>query len=223
MANFYKKLPSTDDAASIRAGEKKNQLGRSMIEMLGVLAIIAVLSVGGIAGYSRAMEQYNWNKALDQWNSLIGLMYRYKSQLLHVNDGSTGEFPLIPILSGFSELPSEMIIPGNNNQLKDAMGTILNIYNHDTGYIGIASFNKEENNAACRLMLTIGQYHHAIIDYLKIYNNAGGDNVFLGDSWCCKNCKNCLKDLLISQIATACKNNPVCTNSNQCRYLLYWY
>ena len=28
-----------------------NQSGRSMIEMLGVLAIIGVLSVGGIAGY----------------------------------------------------------------------------------------------------------------------------------------------------------------------------
>ncbi len=35
---------------------KHSQLGRSMIEMLGVLAIIAVLSVGGIAGFSKAME-----------------------------------------------------------------------------------------------------------------------------------------------------------------------
>ncbi|MBS6473139.1 MAG: hypothetical protein KH347_02690 [Acetobacter sp.] len=32
-----------------------NESGRSMIEMLGVLAIIGVLSVGGIAGYSQAM------------------------------------------------------------------------------------------------------------------------------------------------------------------------
>ena len=30
--------------------------------MLGVLAIIAVLSVGGIAGYSKAMEMYKINK-----------------------------------------------------------------------------------------------------------------------------------------------------------------
>ena len=30
--------------------------GRSMVEMLGVLAIIGVLSVGAIAGYSKAME-----------------------------------------------------------------------------------------------------------------------------------------------------------------------
>ena len=34
---------------------KEEQNGRSMIEMLGVLAIIGVLSVGGIAGYSKAM------------------------------------------------------------------------------------------------------------------------------------------------------------------------
>ena len=44
--------------------EIKNQNGRSMIEMLGVLAIIGVLSVGGIAGYSKAMTKYRINKAI---------------------------------------------------------------------------------------------------------------------------------------------------------------
>ncbi|MBR2136349.1 MAG: hypothetical protein IJ852_00105 [Alphaproteobacteria bacterium] len=42
------------------------QYGRSMIEMLGVLAIIGVLSVGGIAGYSKAMQKYRVNKTIDQ-------------------------------------------------------------------------------------------------------------------------------------------------------------
>ena len=40
--------------------------GRSMIEMLGVLAIIGVLSVGGIAGYSKAMMQFKINKTKQQ-------------------------------------------------------------------------------------------------------------------------------------------------------------
>ena len=40
------------------------QCGRSMIEMLGVLAIIGVLSVGGIAGYSKAMEKFKINKTI---------------------------------------------------------------------------------------------------------------------------------------------------------------
>ena len=42
------------------------QSGRSMIEMLGVLAIVGVLSVAGIAGYSKAMAKYKVNKLTDQ-------------------------------------------------------------------------------------------------------------------------------------------------------------
>ena len=41
-------------------------IGRSMIEMLGVLAIIAVLTVGGIAGYSKAMKKYQANKVVGE-------------------------------------------------------------------------------------------------------------------------------------------------------------
>ena len=40
--------------------------GRSMIEMLGVLAIIGVLSVGGIQGYSKAMTKFKINKTMQQ-------------------------------------------------------------------------------------------------------------------------------------------------------------
>ena len=42
-----------------------NPIGRSMIEMLGVLAIIGVLSVGGIAGYTKAMEKIHVNKIVN--------------------------------------------------------------------------------------------------------------------------------------------------------------
>ena len=45
--------------------QKNLESGRSMIEMLGVLAIIGVLSVGGIAGYSKAMLKYKVNKTVD--------------------------------------------------------------------------------------------------------------------------------------------------------------
>ncbi len=44
---------------------KNNQFGRSMVEMLGVLPIIGVLSIGGIAGYSKAMFKYKMNKTMD--------------------------------------------------------------------------------------------------------------------------------------------------------------
>ena len=43
----------------------KNEYGRSMIEMLGVLAIIGVLSIGGLAGYTMAMNRHKANNLLD--------------------------------------------------------------------------------------------------------------------------------------------------------------
>jgi len=50
----------------------ENENGRSMIEMLGVLAIIGVLSVGGIAGYSKAMQKYRINKTIEQITLIAG-------------------------------------------------------------------------------------------------------------------------------------------------------
>lgn len=49
----------------------KAQSSRSMIEMLGVLAIIGVLSVGGIAGYSKAMERYRVNETINQISYIV--------------------------------------------------------------------------------------------------------------------------------------------------------
>ena len=40
------------------------QSGRSMVEMLGVLAIVGVLSVGAIGGYSYAMDKYRANQTI---------------------------------------------------------------------------------------------------------------------------------------------------------------
>ena len=49
----------------------ENETGRSMIEMLGVLAIIGVLSVGGIAGYSKAMNKFKTNQVADNVSMLV--------------------------------------------------------------------------------------------------------------------------------------------------------
>lgn len=48
-----------------------NENGRSMVEMLGVLAIIGVLSAGGLAGYSKAMFKHKLNTTMDQLTMLV--------------------------------------------------------------------------------------------------------------------------------------------------------
>ncbi len=42
-----------------------NESGRSMVEMLGTLAIMGVLTVGGISGYTTAMNNHKANEALN--------------------------------------------------------------------------------------------------------------------------------------------------------------
>ena len=49
---------------------KRSQKGRSMVEMLGVLAIIGVLSVGGVYGYGVAMKKHKANELLHQASML---------------------------------------------------------------------------------------------------------------------------------------------------------
>ncbi len=69
MRNF--KIKNIDCHAALAMTEN-TQSGRSMIEMLGVLAIIGVLSVGGIAGYSKAMTKYRINKTIEQITLIAG-------------------------------------------------------------------------------------------------------------------------------------------------------
>ncbi len=64
---FKRRVQKEYTSAKISSRHQLNEfsLGRSMIEMLGVLAIIGMLSVGGIAGYSKAMEKIHVNKIVN--------------------------------------------------------------------------------------------------------------------------------------------------------------
>lgn len=206
------------------------EAGRSMIEMLGVLAVIAVLTVGGLAGYSKALSMYKWNKALDQWRSMISAINSYKSQL-RVNDTTVAnsEIYIVPLLLALDEFPDDMIIPNNEYQVKDSIGNILSIYHHGTGYIGIASFNANNNYFGCQMFLTIGRYYHSMVERIQFYTNEPNENaavissVFVGDNICYKGNTNCLKDLTVSRINELCKNNQVCRQNKSCNYLMYWF
>ena len=50
---------------------RNNENGRSMVEMLGVLAIIGVLSAGGLAGYSKAMFKHKLNTTMEQISIIV--------------------------------------------------------------------------------------------------------------------------------------------------------
>ena len=78
---------------------KYNENGRSMVEMLGVLAIIGVLSVGGIAGYSKAMNKYKINKTTDQVSMLVAnirTLFSSQGNYKGLNNGQAIKFGVVP-------------------------------------------------------------------------------------------------------------------------------
>ncbi|MDR2902354.1 MAG: hypothetical protein LBU87_04520 [Lactobacillales bacterium] len=62
---------------------KKSESGRSMVEMLGVLAVIGVLSIGALAGFQYAFTKYQANETIDEIN---------KRHTVHVAQLETGNY-----------------------------------------------------------------------------------------------------------------------------------
>ena len=110
-----------------------SQTGRSMIEMLGVLAIIGVLSIGGIAGYSKAMTKYRINKTADQVSQLaqnIRTLYASQKNYSTLSDSVIRKAHLAP---------EEMYEATNSNNLTNPFGGSV--------YVNYANKSYDNNKA----------------------------------------------------------------------------
>lgn len=96
-----------------------NESGRSMIEMLGVLAIIGVLSVGGIAGYSKAMNKYKTNKVADNVSMIVTNIRTLYAQ----QNNFTGLTTENAISMGV--VPDELIVKSGDNANKVLQNAFL--------------------------------------------------------------------------------------------------
>ncbi len=63
-----RKSSKTNHKKQQQATTQTPDSGRSMVEMLGVLAVVGVLSIAGIMGYSYAMKKYQANKIAAELN-----------------------------------------------------------------------------------------------------------------------------------------------------------
>ncbi len=115
---FSNSFNNSKEVQNINGGQN----GRSMIEMLGVLAIIGVLSVGGIAGYSKAMQKYRINKTIEQITLIAGNVRtffapqgNYAGLNARGNDG-------LSIIKKAKLVPDEM---WDGNTIKDVWGNLL--------------------------------------------------------------------------------------------------
>lgn len=118
LNNCYKffKYLSPDAHASTSPSVGEVSFGRSMIEMLGVLAIIAVLSVGGIAGYFKAIEKWKSNIQRNMITELIASAIKIKPNL---NSKSQSLDDITYVLNAMGDLPEGTTYQGNRIYDKD--------------------------------------------------------------------------------------------------------
>lgn len=118
-----------------------NEQGRSMIEMLGVLAIVGVLSVGGIAGYSKAMNKFKTNKVGDQIQMIsTNIRTLFSSQRTYA--GLTNGMALKAGL-----IPGEMYEAVSSGQSYSSSYTITNAFGGKT-FIAVADQSSDGDEMA---------------------------------------------------------------------------
>ena len=164
--------------------------GRSMVEMLGVLAIIGVLSVGAISGYGKAMFKYKLNKQTEQLNQVIGTIVRYKSSLtINPNsaDAPMSDYQLVPLLKKLGEIPKEMYT-SDNIYIKDTFGTVYYIYNRNTEnnlvILRTNSLDRNENSfQICKNLYILAKEWHKELNAILVVAYRGEN--YADKGWYC--------------------------------------
>ena len=208
------------------------QFGRSMIEMLGVLAIIAVLSVGGIAGYSKAMQKWKVDEMIGQYNMLVYGLLENKDNIIKTKESLV---PLNNLVKQLGLVPETWKIAGI--RLDDGFGNLIYPYAAKKGVYGATSdrivvdlnlgglTSGRETSAAFSDKLCFEIFNtmliplHYAIGMAWLYRDGtAGSTRYYGDA-VCGNDKKCLKDMTFAEIKTLCN---LCDKANQrCNVTFY--
>lgn len=129
------------------------QYGRSMIEMLGVLAIIGVLSVGGLAGYSKAIEMWKISRQKQQIAELFMQCINLKDDFLREYNRTVEAVPTAAIMDAMGVIPDGMK-KLTNYHIKDLADNNIHIYFAESKWTDEFDQNKQ----------------YSALEYLLIFN-----------------------------------------------------
>lgn len=199
-----------------------------MIEMLGVLAIIAVLSVGGIAGYSKAMEKWKADRLVSEYSYLVfGLLSNVNEfQILSKNTDYNTQVGLSNYVKAASLVPETWQYVSSTRMYDSEGNPVLMFSRRNRLVIDIYLGTKLNSNgwvsgksegfsvALCReVMLNLTQRLSDAVQFSRFYqwSKMEDSSVYWGNATCSAGRK-CLRDLTISEINNICKS---CLKDNE--------
>lgn len=201
-----------------------NQNGRSMIEMLGVLAIVGILSVGAIAGFQKAMRKHKINKLTEQYTLFIQeYLLLHRKDWRRVYQEKQQRVLLAPYMAAMG-LPAGWKIKSTGSQfLLDNLGYSVVPFSEQS-YIGFDFFIRQvgENSNAdyelCRqFFLNVIKPFENDIHHTSLYqpNNSNTNTLWFGTSDCNKQ-RNCLANLKLDDVLSLCQRCSTTDTSDRC-------
>ena len=201
--------------------------------MLGVLAVIAVLSVGGIAGYSKAMEKFKINKTIDEYTMLITGLIEYKNNFIQ-SSAPQSNIDLDEFIFAAHLVPETWKQYGNK-RIRDSNGHDLHIYFSNKSltegytnpgkYVLDLHFSLAKTNAVfsrnlCKtFFIDIGKQMASQM-FAMVVIPTSSNTEYAGDAFCHGADKSvttgqplkCLRDLTLSEADEICRT----CNNNSC-------
>ena len=207
--------------------------GRSMVEMLGVLAIIGVLSVGAIAGYSKAMMKYKLNQHAVAVNMLINNVLQIKDKLERpAKNNDVNVIHYNELFYKMNLLPDGIVYNSATHYLKDKYfnGRISLYYLIQSNFQNFGGiqfmFSPSAQGAEICRNIVIAAKENAsdlwLVETYKSFNDtSSADGTYIGnlygDAYCSVS-NECLRDLDLNKMANLCN----ACNERACLLYVLW-
>ena len=200
----------------------KNESGRSMVEMLGVLAIIGVLSVGALAGFNKAMRQHKINQFVVDWEQFLAGLTEYEDYLTQeAKIIGTNAVKLLPYIQNLHILPDGWTVPEDNRYqifydnfqnkviVQMAFQKTINI-----DYYLTTEGSGFREDLCLEMVSKIIKPNSNVFQYFSVYRGSSLPSTakIYGNRECTGSHK-CIKDMTMSDVLNTCN---VCVEDNAC-------
>ena len=173
--------------------------GRSMVEMLGVLAIIGVLSVGAMSGYAKAMLKYKLNKQAESMNMLFVNAFQILRELDNTSS-SNSPVHFAEIMYKLNLVPDGIKFDSQRpTYLTDIFDSNIWVFAYPGTYgIGYTFYPGHDGMEICRNLFNVYKQNADVLYYISTDRFISNDedeeeyergNAFYGNNYCSKSNK----------------------------------